>query len=236
MGRSILKTIDEIVDYLIENGDVPKRKLAKMFDITEYAALEAKKRARTERIRAFGPRIGFFDLETTGLRPEFDRLICGSVLSYPSGESVTYRIDETKHEDFSDDRELAVLIRERLEKHHILCGWNSKGFDIPFLNTRLSQQGERRIKGLLHIDPMWQYRGWRGLKPRNSKLSTVAEFWQLKERKMEVDGQVWVKAQGGNREAIDILCARCESDAELTAQVVGKTFDADLIKNIEKYG
>lgn len=228
-------TLDEIVDYLIKNGDVSKRKLAKMFDITEYAALEAKKSARQRRILGSGPRIAYFDLETTGLRPEFDRLICGSILSYPSGELVTYRIDQTKHEDFSDDRELAFLIRDRLEQHHIISGWNSKGFDIPFLNTRLSQQGERRIKGLLHIDAMWQYRGWRGLKPRNSKLSTVAEFWNLHDRKMVVDGQVWVKAQGGNKEAIDILCERCESDAELTAAVVGKTFDADLITNIGRY-
>ena len=83
---------------------------------------------------------------------------------------------------------------------------------------------------------MYQYRGWRGVKPRNSRLSTVAEFWNLDERKMDVDGQVWVKAQGGNTKAIDILCERCESDARLTAKIVAKTFDADLIRNIEKYG
>jgi len=224
-----------MVEFLLENGDIPRRRLAKKFKTTGHQAAEAKREARNERIKRYGPRIAFFDLETTGLRPEFDRLICGSVLSYPTGIVETFRIDRTEHEDFSDDLELARLIRERLEEHHILCGWNSKGFDIPFLNTRLVQQGERRIRSLLHIDPMYHYRGWHGIKPRNSKLSTVAEFWDLEDRKMAVDGQVWVKAQGGNTEAIDILCERCESDTMLLAEVVAKTFDAGLIKNIQVY-
>jgi len=224
-----------MVEFLLSNGEVSKRDLAEMFETTTHQALEAKKEAKVKSSCALGPRIAYFDMETTGLRPEFDRIICASILTYPSGEMVTYRIDQTEHEDFADDRNLAILIRDRLEQHHIICGWNSKGFDTPFLNTRLNAQGERRVSSKLHIDAMYHYRGWHGVKPRNSKLSTVAEFWNLDERKLEVDGQVWVKAQGGNTKAIDTLCIRCESDARLTAKIVAKTFDADLIKNIEKY-
>jgi len=157
------------------------------------------------------------------------------VLSYPSGELTTYRIDGTKHKDFSDDRELAILIRDRLELHHFICGWNSKGFDIPFLNTRLTHQGERRIRSILHLDPMYCYRGWHGIKPRNSKLATVAEFWNLDDRKQQVDGQVWVKAQGGNKDALNTLASRCESDAILLAKIVNRTFEADLVNNIGRY-
>lgn len=196
----------------------------------------SQKNAQGRKIsRLGGPRFAFFDLETTGLRPEFDRILCGSILSYPECRIITYRIDQTGHSDFSDDLELATLIRDRLEQHHFICGWHSKGFDIPFLNTRLSQQGQRRIRPILHIDPMYYYRGWHGIKPRNSKLSTVAEFWNLDDRKKQVDGQVWVKAQGGNKEALDILVSRCESDATLLAKIVNKTFDADLVKTISLY-
>lgn len=227
---------ETMIEYLLKNGDTPKRELAEIFETTTHQALEAKKEAKVKSASSFGPRIAYFDMETTGLRPEFDRIICASIYSYPSGDMVTYRIDETKHEDFADDRELAILVRDELERHHIISGWNSKGFDIPFLNTRLNAQGEKRVSSKLHIDAMYQYRGWRGVKPRNSRLSTVAEFWNLDERKMDVDGQVWVKAQGGNTKAINILVERCESDARLTAKIVAKTFEADLIRNIEKYG
>lgn len=226
---------EKMVEFLLSNGEISKRDLAEMFNTTTHQALEAKKEAKTKRVLDLGPKIAYFDMETTGLRPEFDRILCGSILSYPSGTMTTFRIDETEHEDFSDDRRLALLIRDCLEQHHIISGWNSKGFDIPFLNTRLSHQGERRLNSHLHIDAMYHYRGWHGVKPRNSKLSTVAEFWRLDERKMEVDGQIWVKAQGGSREALDVLVERCESDAYLTAKVVAKTFDADMIKNIERY-
>jgi uncharacterized protein YprB with RNaseH-like and TPR domain len=225
----------KLVEFLLKHGDVPKRELAKMFNTTCHQALEAKKEAVNERMARIGPRVAYFDLETTGLRPEFDRIICGSVLSYPSGVIKTFRIDESQHNDFSDDKDLAILIRNELDRHHIICGWHSKGFDVPFLNTRLLHQGEPRLRTMLHIDPMYHYRGWHGIKPRNSKLSTVAEFWNLEDRKMAVDGQVWVRAQGGNKEAIDTLCERCESDVWLLAEVVGKTFDAGMIRNIERY-
>ena len=207
----------------------------------EFGLKEHEARAVLSEIRSETPtvipimKVACFDLETTNLKADVGRLLCGSIYSFPSGEMTTYRIDECPRKHFTDDVVLAERIRDKLEEHSILIGWNSKGFDVPFLNTRLVQNGKRKMNSHLHVDPMYCFRGWHGLKPRSSKLSTVAEFYDLDERKMDVDVSIWVRAMGGDTEAIDILVERCESDVRLLAHITAKAFESGLVKNISRY-
>lgn len=207
------------------------------FNLKEHEAREALRIIKDEpEVLAPLLKIAVFDLETTNLKGDVGRLLVGSVYSYPAGTITTFRQDEMpRTKSMADDGALAIAIRDFLEEHHMLVGWHSKGFDVPFLNTRLLQNGARRLRGMLHLDPMYHYRGWHGVRPRSSKLATVAEFYDLPERKMPADVQVWVKAQGGDKEAMDILCDRCESDVRVLAEITARTFAADLVKNITRY-
>ena len=229
---------EEVVEYLLENGDKTKRELAKKFDITTYEALEAKKRAEFERCwRHLGPSIAYFDLETTDLKPEFGLILCCAVLTYPSGEWNVFSIlDEERNEDGElVDIQTAVEIRDCLEQHDIIVGWNSKGFDVPFLNTRLDLRGERKLHTHLHIDPMYCYRGWHGVKPSSSSLKSVLEFYDAPFQKLEIPKKVWQSAKNGSRNAIKKLVDRSKSDVEGTAWVTSRAFKAGLIKNIGRY-
>ena len=229
---------ETIVQHLLENGDEPKRDLAKKFDVTTYEALEAKKQAEFERCwRGLGPSIGYFDLETTDLKMEMGMILCCSVLTYPSGEWTDFSINdyERTEEGELNDAMLARDIRDCLEGHDIIVGWNSKGFDVPYLNTRLVYSGQAKLKTHLHIDPMYCFRGWHGVKPTSSALKAVADFYDLPIRKMDVPKKIWNQAKNGNRKAIAYLSKRSRSDVELTAMITQKAFEAGLIKNIQRY-
>lgn len=184
-------------------------------------------------------RIGYWDLETSDLNPDFGRLVCASVLSLPDETMVTLRQDDyvrrKKAKNMADDRRLAVDIRDLLETFHITSGWFSKGFDISFLNTRLVANGERTLSPGLHLDGVWYVKGWRGLKPLSGKLKHVAVFFGLDERKPEIDPQVWVAARSGDRDAMDEVCNRCEMDVLLTRSVTEKILDARVVSNIQRY-
>jgi len=91
------------------------------------------------------------------------------------------------------------------------------------------------LERMIHIDAIWYYRGWRGLKPRSSKMSVVAEFYNLDDRKMNVDVKVWADAMGGDKDALDELVDRCESDVIITAKLAKKAFEDRLIKNLQSY-
>jgi len=224
--------IEEAREVLADNPNNKREALMSHFETTQY---QAKKIIRElDRPEYIGPTIAVFDLETTDLSADFGRLLCGSILSYPSMKMRTFRYDDYAT-DPSGDRRLAVAVRDYLESHHITCGYYSKGFDIPFLNTRLMVHGERSLERTLHMDPIWFYRGWRGMKIRSSKMKVVAKVLNLDEKKMDVDDEVWIDARHGNKEAMDIICDRCESDVRVTMKILCHCLDNRLMKNIQTY-
>jgi len=187
-------------------------------------------------------RIAYWDIETSDLNAEHGRMICASVLSLPSGRMHTKRLDTMvrspnyEARDMTDDRELCVWLRDILEDHHLTSGWYSKGFDIPFLQSRLMFHGEKLLGKHLHLDGIWYCKGWRGIKAQSGKLMHVARSLGIKERKLVVDPDTWQKAIVGNKAAMDIIQERCESDVRLTREVTERILDAkQLVRNIQSY-
>lgn len=183
-------------------------------------------------------RIATFDIEAHDLSPEFAPLLCLSVLSHPSDEMTTFRQDDYVKrglaEDMTDDRQLCVDARDFLESHHILVSYFGKGFDMSLLRTRLVKHGERPLKEMPHLDAIWGYRGWRGLKPMSSKMKHVAKFFGFEE-KPEVGPDVWLKARAGNKKAMDEIVERCEADVRITHRLAEKALELNLLKNITRY-
>jgi len=62
-------------------------------------------------------------------------------------------------------------------------------------------------------------------------MKNVAEFLGLDEQKMDVPKIVWVKANSGNVEALDVLIDRCESDVRVTWKIAQHVLDNRLLKN-----
>lgn len=220
------------IKELKEDPFISRREFSIKHGVSEWVARNALKEARQ---RPIGPRICTFDLETTSLIGDYATVLCGSIIDHATGIVTTYRTDETKQKDMTDDSETVRLVRDELESYDIIMGWYSKGFDVSMLNTRLIANGHNKLPNHLHYDACFAYRGWHGLKPRSSKLKVVAEFYQLGERKMDVDIQVWRSAAVGDKEAMDILVDRCESDVRVTAEVIAKTFRNGFVKCISRY-
>ena len=182
-------------------------------------------------------RIGIVDIETSSLEADVGRLLCASILDLTTDEMTSFRNDKiAKRKNMADDGEIARQVRDELEKYHMTIGWFSKGFDLPFLNTRLAKVGHKPIRSALHLDAIWYCKGWRGLKPRSAKMKVMAEFFNLPERKPEVDVDVWIDAAlGGDSKAMDILVDRCESDVRITRDITLRLLDTGLIKSITAY-
>ena len=183
-------------------------------------------------------RIAVFDLETWDLSPQFGPILCASVLDASSGKMKTFRVDDYKRRkcalDMTDDQALCRELRDYLETFHLTIGWFSKGFDLAHLRTRLVLHGERPLAEHLHLDAIWHFKGWRGLKPMSSKMKHVAEFLRF-EPKPDVKPEVWMAAKGGNRKAMDEVVERCEADVRITNAITEKAIELGLVKNISRY-
>lgn len=180
-------------------------------------------------------RIAFWDIETTSLNAGIGRLLCSSIYTYPSSRMRTLRIDEINDSgELWDDSKMAIMVRDRLAEHQMVVTWYGKGFDLSFLNTRLAAAGEEPIKRHFHLDLYWYAKGWHGIKPGGASLENVAEFFNLGERKMKIEKQVWTRAGMGDSVAIDEIAARCESDVRLLYGVYGHMLP--FVSRIERYG
>lgn len=183
-------------------------------------------------------KVAYWDLETWDLKPQFGPIMVASVLDASTNKMRTFRVDEYLRknlaEDMTDDRALVVDLRDHLETFHLTSGWYSKGFDLTHLRSRLVIHGERPLREMLHMDCIWYFKGWRGLRPMSSKMKHVAEFLGT-EPKPDVEPEVWMKAKGGNKRALDEIVERCEADVRVTRQISEKALEIGLVKNIGKY-
>ena len=180
----------------------------------------------------------YWDLETWDLSPQFGPILAASVYDAITKKMTTYRIDNYVRSkqavDMTDDRQLCIDLRNCLEKYHMTVGWFSKGFDLTHLRSRLVMHKERPLQEHLHLDCIWYFKGWRGLKPMSSKMKHVADFFGI-EKKPDVSPEVWMKAKGGNRKAMDEVCNRCEADVRITHILTEKALELGLVKNISRY-
>jgi uncharacterized protein YprB with RNaseH-like and TPR domain len=176
-------------------------------------------------------KIAFWDIETTNLKGDIGRVLIGSIYSFPEGKMYTYK---TCAQRVYDDRKVCRQIRDKVAEHDMVVTWYGKGFDWPFLQTRLAQWGMKPMRRMFHLDLRWFMAGWRGLKPRNAKLSTAAEFFNLPERKDDLDVSVWAEAGAGKPGAINRLAERCESDVRLLYQIYWKLLP--FVSKVERWG
>ena len=94
-------------------------------------------------------------------------------------------------------------------------------FDLPFLNARLAQYGERPLRPQFHMDPMYYARGG-GLRIGSSKLDNVQKFFNLPETKTPITWDDWKRAAMGDKSAMDSVVDHCEQDVKVLSMAYWK--------------
>lgn len=159
-----------------------------------------------------GLSIAYFDIETTDLgvwQGEMTVASIGDVF----GNVVTRDRFEFEQRSILDDRGLAVWVRDTLETYDILCAWYGTGFDLGYVNGKLIEHGERPLRDMMFIDPMYKARGGRyGVKVGSAKLKNVAKWLHTPNQKPEVEFRTFRMAGYGDPEALATLRDRCEGD------------------------
>ena len=180
-------------------------------------------------------RVTFFDTESTNLAAAWGRIICASFAGL-EGEAFTFRSDHKKWKgkNLIDDGPLCVAIRDELERADMIVGWNSILHDIPLLNARLANVGERAVKtgekhGTWHLDAMW-YSGGSSMKIGGRRLDTVAKFFGTQDQKTPLDPETWQLAGAGDKKGMDLVVRHCEADTLVVRDLFPK-----LAPNVKKF-
>lgn len=186
--------------------------------------------------------IGYFDLEATGLNGSFGRLHCGAC-AHVDGSIWEARIDDPKYQNRrqrSDDKRMAIAIRDHLETHDILVSWNGKrsyssmgrgGFDVPMLNARLLQppNPDRLLaRDIEHIDLLKEAR--KHLQLAQYRLASVQTFLELQEEKSAITPRIWQQALDHDKAALDYIVDHCRRDVLVLREVFEAFRRAKLLR------
>lgn len=90
-------------------------------------------------------KIGVFDIETTGLSPEYCSFVLGGIVSQADGADSIYDGELTAEQYFAenldDERAALEACMQKLEKLDVVVTFNGERFDIPFIKRRLKEYG-----------------------------------------------------------------------------------------------
>lgn len=171
-------------------------------------------------------RLVFVDIEASGLRGDYNSILCVSLKPY--GEKpTTYCVIQP-----GNDKRVVREVKEALEDYDCWCGYYSKGFDLPMINTRLLKWGLEPVEKRHHIDLYYTLKA--NLLTARRSQAHLLEWLETPETKMTVSADVWnrVADEETRHAALATLRRRCESDVAGLEALYRKT--CHIITEIKK--
>jgi uncharacterized protein YprB with RNaseH-like and TPR domain len=173
-------------------------------------------------------KVGVLDSETTGLWADFGYVLCAVIKELGTEQHHVLRLDEC--ESYKDrerlasvehwrriDGELVKKIRSKYDEFDIIIGFNSRNFDIKFLNTRLIKNGLDILPEKKHLD-IYQIAKTR-LRLRSKRLDALREFLEVDNLETGHQWEYWQMAANGVKEGFDFVVDHCKRDVDRLARV-----------------
>lgn len=150
--------------------------------------------------------ICFFDIESTGLRGDYNSVLVVSIKPYLT-DPVTLSIKQV-----GNDQKIVREAKEFLESFDCWVGYYSKGFDMPMLNTRLLKWGQMPIAKRHHLDMYYTLKA--NLLTARKSQGHLLNWLGTPEQKMSVGADSWSEMAFKMNEHLPIMIERCESDVK----------------------
>lgn len=171
-------------------------------------------------------KLATWDIETTQLNADLGSVLCASVKPYGK-KAYTFKVKAV-----GNDIKVVRDLKEALEEYHCWLTYYGKGFDVPFVNTRLLKWGYAPIEPRHHIDLFFTLKA--NTKMSSKGLGRYASLLGLPEQKMGVSQNIWSEMGFKLASHMPTMVKRCESDTGVTEQLYDKT--KHIIKDIKRGG
>lgn len=171
-------------------------------------------------------RVATFDIETTSFKADFGYILCGCFYDMAERKFYSHRLDETdsyKNRTAAKecwqtiDKELCTNLLETYKQFDVIIHYNGRGFDNPFVNTKLTKYRMALLPPKKQVD-LYQVARWR-MKLGSNRLDSLCRFLGIGDNFN--DGHAWENwqmAANGLKEGFDKVEYHCKRDvAKLAA-------------------
>lgn len=169
--------------------------------------------------------ICFLDIEASGLRGDYNSVLCASIKGYTQAKPTTFSVKRV-----GNDVKVVRDIKEALEDYDCWVTYYGKGFDIKMLNTRLLKWGVDPIAKRHHIDLYYSLKS--NLLTARKSQGHLLSWLGTPQQKMGVSADVWNQVATDIDTHMPTLIERCESDVEGLQALYERT--RHLIREIKK--
>ena len=165
------------------------------------------------------PKILVFDIETTHLKPDFGTVLAIGYKWYGTGKTTVLSVMDYPgfKKDATDDRGLIAAFAEQLEQADIIVTYFGKGFDKPYLQSKMLEYGLGVFPNMAHVDLFFAVKSNMALSRKS--LGNVGLYLKLKAGKTPLDGRIWKRAMTGHEPSIKYIVKHCYSDVDLTSEL-----------------
>lgn len=168
--------------------------------------------------------IAFVDIEATGLRGDYNSVLCVSIKPYGKAP---YSFTVVRP---GNDQKVVREAKEALQKYGSWVTYYGKGFDIPMLNTRLLRWGQGPIEKRFHIDLYYSLKS-NLLMARRSQGHHLS-WLGTPQQKMGVSAERWNEILSDVDVHMPEMRSRCESDVKGLEALYKRT--RHLIRDIKR--
>jgi uncharacterized protein YprB with RNaseH-like and TPR domain len=150
------------------------------------------------------PKIGYFDIETTGTNAVFSYMITYSIKTRDKDEFKTGVIERDDIRSFDFDRNLCERVIKDLQEYDIICTFYGTKFDMPFTRSRCLKWdlGFPIFGYIQHKDIYYMARNKLCL--HRNRLESACAFLGIR-GKTYLDGDTWIKAGHGHRDSLEYV-------------------------------
>ena len=160
-------------------------------------------------------KIGYLDIETTGLNANWDYIISYAILENDSGKIYgrVAKRNETLNADVLDKNLMKEFVLDIRKFDKVIVYWGKdRRHDIPFLRTRALKWKENfpmygEVKLLDAYDIVRNK-----LSLHRRRLENIATFLKIPSKRHRLDSEMWQKAKLGNEKALDYVWLHNKED------------------------
>lgn len=160
------------------------------------------------------------DIEASNLSADFGIVLCCGFLEVGSSKrpQVPSILDYSGKTLLLREKALLEDMTRRMLDADVWLTHYGKGYDIPFINTRLLYHRLPTLPPVFpHIDT-WKISRYQ-LKLRNNRLNTIAKFLNTHDEKNEIQPEQWLYALGGDKKSMGYIVEHCRRDVLVLKEV-----------------
>ncbi len=172
-----------------------------------------------------GKKIGYFDIEASGLVGNFSIMLSWAIKTRGENEVLHSVIHKEDINSGLMDARLVEELMDAMRQYDVLCTFYGTNFDIRYTRTRACAHGIAfpHYREMQHKDIYYQVR--RLFKLHSNSLDSACEFFGIK-GKTRLKPKIWNRAKYGDENALEYIVKHNIADVRILER---------LHKKIERY-